>query len=153
MKLERDMIMNPLVVGYRHTGIIVKDMTKSIHFYRDILGLEIIQDFTDSSDYLNKITGLKDGTAHFLKLKMQDGTVLELLEYPTHPTEPHELSMINVGVCHIALRVRSCEETYNALRAQGVRVLSEPVLSSEGIAKVFFCLDPDNVRVEMVEMT
>ena len=34
----------------------------------------------------------------------------------------------------------------------GVKTLSEPVLSSEGIAKDFFCLDPDNIRVELVEM-
>ena len=35
----------PLVIGYRHTGIIVKDMEESLHFYRDILGLKVIQDF------------------------------------------------------------------------------------------------------------
>ena len=141
-----------LVCGYRHAGIIVKDMQKSVNFYKDILGLEVIQDFTDDSEYINKITGIKNGVAHFIKLKMKDGTVLELLEYPSHPTEPHSLSILNVGVCHIALQVNSCDETYDALVTQGVKVLSKPVLSSEGIAKVFFCLDPDNVRVEMVEM-
>ena len=35
----------PLVIGYRHTGIIVKDMKESLYFYRDILGLKVIQDF------------------------------------------------------------------------------------------------------------
>jgi len=39
--------MYPLVVGYRHTDIIVKDMEKSLHFYRDILGLTVIQDYCD----------------------------------------------------------------------------------------------------------
>lgn len=33
-----------------------------------------------------------------------------------------------------------------------IEVISEPVLSSEGIAIVFFCLDPDGVRVELVEI-
>ena len=42
--------------------------------------------------------------------------------------------------------------THSHLVSSGVKVLSKPVLSSEGIAKVFFCLDPDNVRVEIVEM-
>ena len=41
--------MEPLVTGYRHTGIIVNDMKKSLQFYRDFLGLKIIQDFTDES--------------------------------------------------------------------------------------------------------
>jgi catechol 2,3-dioxygenase-like lactoylglutathione lyase family enzyme len=49
----------PIVVGYRHTGIITRDINKSLYFYKNILGLRLIQDFTDSSDYINEITGLK----------------------------------------------------------------------------------------------
>ena len=142
----------PVVIGYRHTGIITKDINKSLNFYQNILGLEVIQEFTDTSDYINEITGLKGAKVHFIKLKAKDETVLELLEYPSHPTEPLESSIINVGICHIALRVRSAENAYDKLIESGVKVLSRPVLSSEGIAKVFFCLDPDNVRVELVEM-
>ena len=144
--------MKSIVVGYRHAGIIVKDMEKSLWFYRDILGLEVIQEFTDDSKYINEITGIENGTAHFVKLRMAGGTVLELLEYPSHPTEPHNLSILNVGVCHIALQVASCDEAHELLESNGIRILSRPVLSSEGIAKVFFCIDPDGVRVEMVEM-
>ncbi len=144
--------MQNKVVGYRHTGIIVKDMKKSIQFYKDFLGLEIIQEFTDSSEYINKITNISDGTAHFVKLRMLDGTVLELLEYPTHKTNPHNLSILNVGIAHIALRIKSATEMYDFLISKGVKVLSKPILSSEGIAKVFFCIDPDGLRVELVEM-
>ena len=53
---------------------------------------------------------------------------------------------------HIALQVEDINYTHSHLVSSGVKVLSKPVLSSEGIAKVFFCLDPDNVRVEIVEM-
>jgi catechol 2,3-dioxygenase-like lactoylglutathione lyase family enzyme len=144
--------MEPIVIGYRHTGIITSDINKSLHFYNKILGLEVIQDFVDSSEYINKITALDGATAHFIKLKASDGSVIELLEYPSHPTRPVNLSIINVGVCHIALRVHSAQMAYQTLIANDVVVLSEPVLSSEGIAKVFFCLDPDNVRIELVEM-
>ena len=140
------------VIGYRHTGIITKDLDKSIQFYRDILGLEVIQEMTDSSIYINKITNIKNGIAKFAKLRMNDGSVLELLCYPSHPSSPHCLSILNVGICHIALRVKSAIDTYKHLKKNKITTLSEPVLSSEGIAKVFFCLDPDEVRVEIVEM-
>ena len=146
------MSTEPIVVGYRHTGIITKDIKESLNFYRNILGMEIIQDFVDSSEYINEITGLEGATAHFIKLKSKDGSVLELLEYLTHPTEPVEGSIINVGICHIALRVSNSKTAYERLIENDVTVLSKPVLSSEGFAKVFFCLDPDNVRVELVEM-
>ena len=57
----------PIVIGYRHTGIITKDIKKSLDFYHNILGLEVIQEFTDTSDYINEITGLKGAEAHFIK--------------------------------------------------------------------------------------
>lgn len=144
--------MQPIVIGYRHTGIITKNIDKSLEFYRDILGLTVIQDFTDSSKYINTITGIKNGSAHFIKLKANDGSVIELLEYPSHPTNPVHLSIINVGICHVAFQVQSSEDAYNKLIKNNIKVLSKPILSSEGFAKVFFCLDPDNVRVELVEM-
>ena len=142
----------PLVIGYRHTGIIVKDMEKSLNFYKDILGLQVIQDFSDSSDYINKISGLTNADIHMIKLKAEDGTILEILEYRNHPTELIDQEIYNVGACHIALQVRDAWDAYKKLTDNNVRIISEPVLSSEGMAKVFFCFDPNNVRVELVEM-
>ena len=140
------------MAGFRHAGLIVSDLEKSKQFYSEILGLEIIQEFEDSSQYINTITGLVNATAKFVKLKMPDGAVLELLTYPTHKTAPHQLSIINVGVAHIALRVNSASDAYSVLVSNGIHVVSKPTLSSEGIAIVFFCLDPDGYRVEIVEM-
>ena len=41
-----------LVIGSRHTGIITNDINKSLEFYRDILGLNLIQDFHDNEKYV-----------------------------------------------------------------------------------------------------
>ena len=143
---------SPIVIGYRHTGIIVKDMEESLYFYKDILGLKVIQDFHDDSDYINKITGITNADVHMIKMKTQDGTVFEILSYHNYPTELIEQPIYNVGASHIALQVKDAEKAYKILKDKGVTVISEPVLSSEKIAKVFFCLDPNNVRVELVEM-
>ena len=127
-------------------------MKKSLHFYKDILGLKVIQDFSDSSEYINKITGIKNADVHMIKLKAEDETVLEILEYRNHPTKLIEQPVYNVGASHIALQVRNADDAYNKLTENNVRIISEPVLSSEGIAKVFFCFDPNDVRIELVEM-
>jgi len=144
--------MSDFVIGYRHTGIIVKNLEATLEFYIDILGLEVIQDFWDSSPYINEITGLQGANIHMVKLMAKDGTVLELLDYVTHPTELIAQSLHNVGLCHLAFRIASAEHAYQVLKSRGVSIISPPVLSSEGFAKVFFCLDPNNVRVELVEM-
>lgn len=140
------------VTGYRHTGIIVKDMQRSVFFYRDILGLKVMQDFWDGSEYINRISGLEDASVHMVQLKAMDGTVIELLDYASHPTNLMPQPIHNVGACHVAFRVASAEEAYRRLTEAGVHPISEPVLSSEGIAKVFFCRDPNSVRIEFVEM-
>jgi hypothetical protein len=87
-----------------------------------------------------------------IKLASLDGTVIELLEYVTHPTELVEIPVYNVGACHLALRVENAEDAYLRLKENNITVLSPPIMSSEGIAKVSFCLDPNNVRIELVEM-
>jgi len=76
-----------LVKGYRHTGVICKDLDKSLVFYKDYLGLKVIQDFWDDSGYINEITNMKNANVHMIKLEADDGTVVELLDYVTHPTE------------------------------------------------------------------
>ncbi len=141
-----------MVVGYRHTGIIVENMEQSLVFYQDFLGLEVIQEFWDDSDYICRITCLEDATAHFVKLRANDGTVLELLEYPTHRTQLQPQPIHNVGVLHIAFEVGDVDLAVSTLQDLGVRVLSNPEVSPEGIAKVCFCLDPNGIRIELVEM-
>ena len=141
-----------VVKGYRHTGIICEDISKSLEFYRDKLGLVVIQDFWDDSDYINKITGISNGNVHMIKLKADDGTVVELLEYVTHPAKLIEQEIYSPGACHFAFQVYDIEQAYKDLSSKGIKFLSEPVLSSEGIAKVCFCFDPNNTRIELVEM-
>ena len=141
-----------MVISYRHTGIIVKNMEESLYFYKDILGLEVVQNYSDGTDYINKITGITNADVHMIKLKAKDGTIVEILEYRNHPTELMEQQIYNAGACHIAFQVKDANQTYNILKDKGITIISQPILSSEGIAKVFFCLDPNNVRIELVEM-
>jgi len=141
-----------IVKGFRHTGIICKDIVKSLEFYRDYLGFMVIQDFWDDSEYINEITGISEANVHMIKLKAHDGTVLELLDYITHPTELIEQEVYTVGACHLALQVYDIEVAYEELVSKGVSFISRPILSSEGIAKVCFCFDPNNTRIELVEM-
>jgi catechol 2,3-dioxygenase-like lactoylglutathione lyase family enzyme len=140
------------ILAYRHTGLIVEDLNRSLMFYRDLLGLEVVQEHLDASEYISVITGLSNLEAKYAKLRIPDGTVLELLTYPSHPTKRLETRIHNVGEAHLAFQVENADVAFDYLVSAGINCLSEPVLSSEKIAKVFFCLDPDRYRVEIVEM-
>ena len=144
--------MMKIVKGCRHTGIICQNINESLEFYRDFLGLSVLQDFWDDSDYINKITGIENANVHMIKLKADDGTIIELLDYVSHPTRLIPQEIYNTGAMHIAFQVYDIDHAYKELKSKGVRFLSEPVLSSEGIAKVCFCFDPNMTRIELVEM-
>ena len=140
------------VLRYRHTGIICRDIKKSLYFYKNLVGLKIVQEFWDDTNYINKVSGLKNAKVHFIKLKMESGEILELLRYPTHNTKLPKLPIYNTGILHIALQVKNIEKIYMRLKKKGIKFISKPTLSSEKFAKVCFCLDPNNVRVELVEI-
>lgn len=134
------------IIGYRHTGIITKNIEKSKKFYIDLLGFEIIQDFWDNSDYINYIIGLKNANIRMIKMKEPiSGFVLEILDY-------NKSKIYKNTSIHIALQVDDIDKMYNYLILNDVKFISQPILSSEGIAKVCFCFDPDGNRIELVEL-
>ena len=141
-----------LIKGFRHTGIIVKNMENSRRFYEGILGLEVVQNYKDESKYINNVLGLSNGKIHMIKLKTIDGYIIELLEYLNHPTEILKTSFYNVGNCHLAFTVHNAEEMYEKLLHKGIEIISRPLLSSEKTAIVFFCCDPNGIRIELVEI-
>jgi len=143
---------NMSTVKYRHTGITVNDMEKSVWFYKEILGFKIIQDFWDDSDYISKLSAVPNARVHMIKMQTDYGFLLELLKYHNHPTKFLKHSYLNVGLCHMAFQIKDANLLYNKLKKNNIRVLSKPLLSSEGFAKVFFCLDPNNIRIELVEI-
>ena len=143
---------NSLIKQFRHTGIIVKDMEDSRVFYEELLGLEVIQDYTDDSKYINDVLGLSDGNIHMIKLKTIDNYIIELLKYINHPTEDINRPFYNVGICHIAFTIENADMIYNKLIKENIKTISKPLLSSEKTAKVFFCVDPNGIRIELVEM-
>ena len=44
-----------MIKEYRHTGLIVNDISKSRKFYCELLNLKIIQNFIEEGDYFNKL--------------------------------------------------------------------------------------------------
>ena len=143
---------NSLISQSRHTGIIVNDMKKSVYFYKNILGFKQLQDYIDDSDYINNVLGIKNGQIRMVKLQAKDGYIIELLKYLSHDTKLLNIPFYNVGICHLAFTISDSSLMYERLRREKVKIISKPLLSSEGTVKVFFCEDPNNIRIELVEI-
>ncbi len=137
----------------RHIGIVVSDMERSLKFYRDLLGLKVVKNFKEEGKYIDKILGLSGVKLWMIKLAADDGTIVELLKYMSHPQKaPDNPQICDIGCSHIAFTVDDIGKEYTRLSNKGVRFNCPPLVSPDGYAKVAFCRDPDGVFIELVEV-
>lgn len=137
----------------RHFGIVVSNLEKSLHFYRDLLGLEIRRDMPEEGEFIDTILGLKGVKVRTVKMAAANGdTLVELLEYQSHKGKKREnYEIFDLGASHVAFTVENVGEEYKRLQEDGVHFTCSPQVSPDGKAKVTFCYDPDGVPIELVE--
>jgi catechol 2,3-dioxygenase-like lactoylglutathione lyase family enzyme len=141
-----------LIKEIRHTGIVVSDMEKSLEFYRDMLGLEIIRDMNEKGDYLDNMLSLNDVNVRTVKLGLPNQTALiELLEFKSHIDKDIK-NFYTIGASHIAFTVENIEKLYSKFSKKNIQFNAPPQKSPDGLVKVTFCKDPDGTPIELVEM-
>tara|TARA_A100001515_G_scaffold145030_1_gene151412 strand:- start:4078 stop:4506 length:429 start_codon:yes stop_codon:yes gene_type:complete len=140
------------MLNIRHTGIVTSDIEKSILFYQNF-GFKIQKDMLESGDYIDNFSALNGVIVRTVKMSLENGDMIELLNYKSHPEKPDMSRKITqIGCSHVALTVPDLDELYNNLKRQHVVFNSPPQYSPDGYAKVTFCKDPDGSLVELVEV-
>jgi catechol 2,3-dioxygenase-like lactoylglutathione lyase family enzyme len=136
----------------RHTGIVVTDIEKSIDFYRQYFGFEVQKDMIESGEYIDNFCSLEDVKVRTVKMALENGDMIELLDFISHPEENNEKRINNIGCTHFALTIENLDELYSAMTNNGVFFNCCPQLSPDGQAKATFCTDPDGTFIELVEI-
>ena len=142
-----------VIKNIRHTGIVVTDMERSLEFYRDLMGLKTVIDFTEKGEFIDTISKGNGIDLRMAKLIAEDGGMIELLYYASCPQpERGDNKLWETGPTHVAFTVEDVDKTYQEWSAKGVKCNSAPVVSPDGKAKLFFCQDPDGTYLEIVQM-
>jgi len=137
----------------RHIGIAISDKEKALHFYRDLLGLKIIKDMNESGDFTDKMLGLQGVNVNTIKMKADDGNLIELLHFASHQESPDLSRKISsIGCTHVAFTVENLDEIYKMLIEEGIAFVSPPQIAPGEHAKAAFCKDPDGTFIELIEM-
>src|SRR3989344_5166735 len=98
----------------RHFGIVVSDLEKSLHFYRDLLGLKIKRDMLEEGRFIDTILGLQSVKVRTVKMAAENGdTLVELLLYESHPRKARDNNELpNIGASHVAFTVEDVDAEY-----------------------------------------
>ncbi len=140
-----------MIKNIRHAGIVVSNLDKALHFYRDILGLKIRREMIESDKYIDNLSDLKGVKVKTIKMSADDGSLIELLYYESHPREPIDRDICDIGYSHIAFTVENLDYEYKRLKEKGIKFNCTPQISPDGKAKVVFCRDPESNLIELVE--
>ena len=127
--------------GYRlaHTMIRVLDLEKSIHFYCDILGMQVLRrtDYPGGS-YTNAFVGYGPET---------EFPALEL----TYNWDQKEHYDKGNGWGHICIETPDVYKAVEDLEAQGAKIISQAKPMNAGTRILAFIEDPDGYVVELNE--
>ena len=138
-----------------HTGLTVRSLEKSMHFYNEILGFETDFAWNPREPYIAKLVGYPTVDLHSAILRIPGSDVfLELLEYRNVESEEINPGNANVGTAHIAFFVDDLDSLYKSLTERGVQSISEPVIPTIGPNKggrAVYMIDPDGFRVELIQ--
>ena len=116
-----------------HFGIVIRDLGKSLAFYKDTLGAKVV--------YEGFIPPTKTDVI-YLQIA---GGMIELL----HPAAPP--STESFGITHVAFMSSDLDADYARLVDKGYKGLVAPKVAGSGVGRLAFLNDPNGARVELIQ--
>jgi catechol 2,3-dioxygenase-like lactoylglutathione lyase family enzyme len=141
-----------VILKTRHTGLVVQDIERSIAFY-EALGLSVWKREVEQGPFISQVVGINDAVIETAKLKLSDGSLVELLQYHSHPdqVEIQDSASNKHGCSHIAFTVESAQGACDLLQQLGGSIVNAPALAPNGMVKVAYGHDIDGILLELVE--
>ena len=146
-----------MILGIHHTAISVRDMERSLAFYRDLLGMELLSDqrwegSADRNPKAEQILALKNPAARQVMLRC--GTChIELFEFssPTPAPMAPDRPVNDHGYTHFSLDVKDVDAEYERLLAAGVTFHCPPINLGPHV-RTTYGRDPDGNVIEFQEL-
>lgn len=143
------------VTGFFHGGITVKDMDKSLDFYREGLGLTMKFDRILDASYLNVVLNLTHSAIRVVFLDIPGGGYVELLEYQGIERLNASSRPCDFGAGHLCLYVDAFDEIAERMFAKGYHARSEGCVDitagPNAGARSIYLVDPDGYNIELFQ--
>jgi catechol 2,3-dioxygenase-like lactoylglutathione lyase family enzyme len=140
--------------GVSHIAVCVRDMDKSLAFYRDILGMKVTKDEVQDTSQ----GGLPHTYKHPRKTRRtvyvtygeELTPFLVLTSHPGDQADGQPIKLDQVGVSHLSFTVTNLKALATELVAKGVQLAggADAFADAQGNVKTFFAFDPDGILVQ-----
>ena len=149
-----------MLINTWHFSFTVSDIDQSIHFYRDVLGMELVHTQEQANAYTRKFVGYPDAHLKVAQFRIpglatpRSGHILELVEYVAPRGVKVDTRTLNTCTAHLAFQVDDIHAVHDRMTTLGVRFRSDPVAIEAGINRGgFTCyfLDPDDITLEIIQ--
>lgn len=150
-----------MIQAIDHINIVVADLARSVRFYTELLGFQLVKEARLEGEWIDRIVGLKGVKGRVAYVVAPAGEPrIELLCYerPTGEDPAASRRANTVGLRHLALRVADIDLMAAKLRSAGVELFSEPVRVPAGVVNhdqgektLVYFLDPDGVILELAQ--
>lgn len=143
-----------MIRGVHHVAVSTPDARRMLHYYRDLLGFELVFDtgWEAGTDIADRITGLDESAARQLMVRAGN-FFLEIFEYSSPPPRAQDgrRPVNDHGITHFALDVLDIDAEYERLTQAGIEFHSPPVDLAGGV-RMCYSRDPDGNVVELQEL-
>jgi catechol 2,3-dioxygenase-like lactoylglutathione lyase family enzyme len=144
------------IIGAHHTSFTVAHLEKSVEFFRDLLGLELLFVREVENPYLGEIVGLPGCKVKAALLKIPGANHhVELFQYLTPAGESYRPRPCDPGSSHLSLLVDDLPGLYQQLHPRGVRFVSKPILIDAGPNRGgygVYLRDPNDILIELFQL-
>lgn len=132
-----------------HHGITVSDLDRAVAFYRDTLGLDVLDRFSVGGKAFATGVGTEGASADFAHLDAGD-TRLELVSYDPEGETADRPEPNRPGATHLGFAVDDVDAVYDGL-PDDVETVSPPRTTESG-TRICFLRDPEENLVELLEL-
>jgi glyoxylase I family protein len=135
-----------------HVGITVKNLERSLKFYREVAGMTAGEIFDGQSAEFDTLTN--NPGARLRGVHLTAGPfMLQLLEYKAGGGATLDLHHNNVGSPHLCFYVPDVEAKYAEIKRRGDVAVTSGIVQIARNMRSFYTEDPDGVPVEFLQRT
>jgi catechol 2,3-dioxygenase-like lactoylglutathione lyase family enzyme len=148
---------NASSLSFSHVGICVSDLDRSIRFYCQGLGFELVESHTVGTEF-GKLMEVEGNIVLQSRFVTRDGVRIELLRFdePGYQGPAARRPMNQLGLTHLSVRVQDVDAVAASIRELGGTVFAHTrtkFSNPDGSTMDFvYCTDPDGVRIELMRL-